>query len=32
MEKYMAAWNSVSKVYVARIQKEAAAGRGAGTI
>jgi len=26
MEKYMAAWNSVSKSYVARIQKETGAG------
>ena len=32
MEKYMAAWNTVSKVYVARIQKEAASGRGPGTV
>ncbi|KAJ4984119.1 Tim10/DDP family zinc finger [Stagonosporopsis vannaccii] len=26
MEKYMSAWNTVSKQYVARIQKESAAG------
>jgi import inner membrane translocase subunit TIM13 len=26
MEKYMGAWNTVSKQYVARIQKESAAG------
>jgi import inner membrane translocase subunit TIM13 len=26
MEKYMSAWNAVSKTYVARIQKEAQSG------
>jgi import inner membrane translocase subunit TIM13 len=26
MEKYMSAWNTVSKQYVARIQRESAAG------
>jgi import inner membrane translocase subunit TIM13 len=28
MEKYMSAWNTVSKTYVARIQKESQQGAG----
>ena len=32
MEKYMSAWNTVSKQYVARIQKESQAGAGLGGI
>lgn len=32
MEKYMGAWNTVSKQYVARIQRESQAGAGLGGI
>jgi import inner membrane translocase subunit TIM13 len=32
MEKYMSSWNTVSKQYVARIQKESQAGAGLGGI
>jgi len=31
MEKYMGAWNTVSKQYVARIQKESQQGTGVGS-